>query len=503
MEKYCFSKEKTTKKQIKNILCFLMILVTFLPVEGQKYFSPNPSPSFSKAQSTTFLSSTPEIALKAGYYNISKAVLETVLILQSNAGKDQVDGAFNYGRVQSRPELTLYPAFSKSKNGYIICSTRSRGVEATAISLSLLRNKNKEKISTVEWLKLIFGANGDLHGLVNQGNEIYLSLTGKSFKDEGFIMQNEEIVHNQTQINNLNTLNQNISEINHIEIPEKENDITIKPSSETSINQKTDSLTTLPDTSIQTVELKIYDDRDINSIGEQSVKGTSNSEDTLSEIEKSSDLNNINTVDYTELSLNETQETETISIFKTESDVEHEYNDITIKENSEEEEYVSEKSVTKLSSNEIEYYPTDKGTWLYGGAISLVLSEGDLIFDVNPNYGYFLGNNFALGINLRHYQEIDFGSDDDFIHSLGFFLRGYAGKSKKVKVFGQIGGSVSLYNFDIEFPTFGYSSRVGWVSFLNHSIAMEYAFIGEIIGDNDPFLGFVIGFQVHFNKSSK
>jgi hypothetical protein len=149
------------------ILLFIpfFLLLTAQYTYAQQYFSPNPKVVTDQKKAEAFIKATPEITLKAEFYNVSKAVLETVLLLQSNAGTTISDGLFNYGRVLTEPQLTGYPAFSKSKGGFILCTTRSRGVEATALSLSLLRNDGKNSLTDAQWLNLVFGPGGILRVL--------------------------------------------------------------------------------------------------------------------------------------------------------------------------------------------------------------------------------------------------------------------------------------------------------------------------------------------------
>ncbi|MBK8854948.1 MAG: hypothetical protein IPN10_12810 [Saprospiraceae bacterium] len=185
------------KTQGKISLCFLMILVTFLPLQSQKYFSPNPKPVVNQEEISFFLARIPEISLKADFYNISRPVLETVLVLQSNAGSHISDGYYNYGRILTKPELSSYQAFSKTKNGFILCSTRSRGVEATALSLSILRNKDKQQITDTEWIKLIFDEGGDLEVLKKEAEIIYKAISGNSFKDIGVNINSKDVTSSE------------------------------------------------------------------------------------------------------------------------------------------------------------------------------------------------------------------------------------------------------------------------------------------------------------------
>ncbi|MGB4958174.1 MAG: hypothetical protein WBO36_01800, partial [Saprospiraceae bacterium] len=147
------------------LLSLALTLCIFNNAFSQSYFSPNPAPVFEQHKMDAFIKATPEITLKAEYYNVSKAVLETILVLQSNSGSIISDGSYNYSRVLPNAGLNSFSAFSNSKNGFILCSTRSRGVEATALSMSILRNAGKTSMTEAQWLTLVFGPGGDLDKL--------------------------------------------------------------------------------------------------------------------------------------------------------------------------------------------------------------------------------------------------------------------------------------------------------------------------------------------------
>ena len=202
---------------LKLLTIFFYLFFNQVSINGQKYFSPNPKVVINQKKMNAFIASTPEIPLKAQYYNISKPVLETVLLLQSNCGTSTSDGTFNYGRVLIHPELTSYPAFSKSKNGFILCSNRSRGVEATALSLSLLRNDDKNPLTDVQWITLIFGTNGDLNSLFQQADEVYTLITGTSFVKLGINLEKKlsPLKSDESKvINSVDTLESNVQTSN-------------------------------------------------------------------------------------------------------------------------------------------------------------------------------------------------------------------------------------------------------------------------------------------------
>jgi hypothetical protein len=69
--------------------------------------------------------------------------------------------------------------------------TDQEGVEATALSLSLLRNDGKNPLTDIQWITLVFGPEGDLNCLFQQADEIYTLRTGTSFAKLGIYLEEE------------------------------------------------------------------------------------------------------------------------------------------------------------------------------------------------------------------------------------------------------------------------------------------------------------------------
>lgn len=482
------------KFQEKIILCFLMILVTFLPIKSQKYFSPNPKPVVNHEEISLFLARIPEISLKADFYNISRSVLETVLVLQSNAGSDISDGSYNYGRILVRPELTSYPAFSKSKDGYILCSTRSRGIEATALSLSLLRNKGKQAITDTEWLNLLFNEGGNLHLLKKEAEIIYKTISGKSFEDVGVhinvigITSTEEkmpATQNQPETKQASIIQDTfVSELKSI-------DLKSEPIQSDSIIERN-----LEENSIQKTE--VFTDVDFRHEGKNTESENKNLADNQN-VQK--EINSFQEEPIETKPESNTHLTPQEKVIQEKRSVKNEIpptNSIPVA--SQYQEKNPSKSHPEKNQQTTQKFPTDKGNWLYGGYSSLFYFDDELTLDLHPNYGYFLANNFVLGYSIRHLQTIEFSRDDDFYNSLGLFIRAYGGKSQKGRIFGQIGGSVGVVDFDFEFPTLSYNARIGYARFLNQHTAWEFSIFGEEFTNGDVNLGFGLGYQIHFRK---
>ena len=482
---------------------------------GQSFFSPNSKVLVDQKKAGDFIKATPEIALKAEYYNVSKAVLETILVLQSNAGTIISDGRYNYGRVNVHPELTLYPAFSKTKNGFILCSTRSRGVEATALSLSLMRNDGKNSLSESQWLSLIFGQNGELKSLAQQADEIYTARTGKSFNQLGLNFANNQVSidNNKSQLPveaplvekqqsktkekedkielPLTKVVENKSTDPMSEpVPSKNEDMKTNPATEkTEMSHSKNSAENnepqpvavasakveviIPQEESKTIiepepqTLKIVEDAKIsleNRVAEAPTHSvTSESQDNTPITANSNQTNNVNV------------QTSNNTIYHTTTE--------------------SQRPGIKL------YGPTDKGSQLLGGSASFVRTDGNSILTINPNMGFFVANNFAIGLN--HFYAADLDGDYSDINALGPFMKFYIGNSQKGKVFAQISGAIAVADLDFDYLNYSYGLRAGYTVFINNSIALEFSGGYDKVIDGDGRFGGNVGFQIHFNKNEK
>jgi len=140
---------------------------------------------------------------------------------------------------------------------------------------------------------------------------------------------------------------------------------------------------------------------------------------------------------------------------------------------------------------------TKKGTWLLGGSASYVTSDGNSALQINPNLGYFVANNFALGLNVGYTRLEDFS-----IYQFGPGLRLYFGNSNSGKLFLH-GGANILTNSDFSDPLYGYIGRLGYAVFLNRSIALEIGLGYEKFEDSDAVFGSNFGFQIHFGPDKE
>jgi len=104
----------------------------------------------------------------------------------------------------------------------------------------------------------------------------------------------------------------------------------------------------------------------------------------------------------------------------------------------------------------------NKGAWMVGGSVAFESTEGENSIKIEPELGYFLINNLAVGSNFN----IDFEGDDTQIE-FGPFARYYAFKG----LFAQAGIGYAKENDND--ALIGYNGAVGYSWFLNNSVAFE------------------------------
>ena len=152
---------------------------------------------------------------------------------------------------------------------------------------------------------------------------------------------------------------------------------------------------------------------------------------------------------------------------------------------------------------------TDKGSHLAGGTVSVnnTFSSQSSLFNVNlnPNYGYFIANNFAIGgiLSLTYSSNT---TNYSTLAALSPFIRYYIGPPKTCMFFGyaSAGGgvesddqrkNVGLYNFQVG-PGFDY--------FINKHVAAEaiLTYTGSKLNISESNynnnVGLLIGLQVFF-----
>jgi hypothetical protein len=152
---------------------------------------------------------------------------------------------------------------------------------------------------------------------------------------------------------------------------------------------------------------------------------------------------------------------------------------------------------------------TDKGSHLAGGTISVSgtnsNSTNSFNANLNPNYGYFVANNLAIGgiLSLSYSYTKAFQTN---LGTLSPFVRYYFGAPKTAMFFayGSAGGGISVNDNQKGVGLFNYSVGPGFDYFVNKHVAFEaLATFGgrkdyqSTTGFNNS-LNLLIGLQVFF-----
>jgi hypothetical protein len=168
------------------------------------------------------------------------------------------------------------------------------------------------------------------------------------------------------------------------------------------------------------------------------------------------------------------------------------------------------------------YGQTGKGTSLIGGNMFFNSQNNFYEFSVNPNYGYFFGNSFCMGL-FSEFSTNKFDVDD--IHnnsiSLGPLFR-YFLNSGKVRIFTEIKPSYGWYSTNYQ-DTYSASSKTkGSFYKLKHGVGLSCVIISNVsietmisyywmntiseisngsfhqdFNYNDHGVSFVFGFQIY------
>lgn len=156
---------------------------------------------------------------------------------------------------------------------------------------------------------------------------------------------------------------------------------------------------------------------------------------------------------------------------------------------------------------------TEKGNWMLGGDIGLGLGAGGNFFtysgQMNPNLGYFVKDNLALGLKTRVNIA---GRRDQFSQTYTFspFARYYFDtKKEKIKPFVQ--GELGYEYFNLKRTGFTFpdhrlksSLSTGLAFFLSENVSLEtsvrYDYRNGLDGSIPAHdIGFNLGFQIHLN----
>jgi hypothetical protein len=156
---------------------------------------------------------------------------------------------------------------------------------------------------------------------------------------------------------------------------------------------------------------------------------------------------------------------------------------------------------------------TTKGNWMFGGAgdYSHFTTKNDLgttskysTITINPNFAYFIKDNWAIGgnLNYRNYSSNYFGNSNSY--GLGILTRYYFLKPTKIyNFFAQANFIYSVTHADLTGYSQFYITKIGSVIFLNNSIGIEFSIqyekeINDVAKNSVIKAG--IGIQIHLQK---
>ena len=152
---------------------------------------------------------------------------------------------------------------------------------------------------------------------------------------------------------------------------------------------------------------------------------------------------------------------------------------------------------------------TDKGSHLAGGTINIsgTNSNQTNLFNanLNPNYGYFIANNLAIGgiLSMSYTSTKNLQTRSGILSP---FIRYYFGAPKTAMFFayGSAGGGLRSDNSQKNVGLFNYSVGPGFDYFVNNHVAFEAlaTFSGSKYNESgtgfNNSVGLLIGLQVFF-----
>ena len=152
---------------------------------------------------------------------------------------------------------------------------------------------------------------------------------------------------------------------------------------------------------------------------------------------------------------------------------------------------------------------TDKGDVLIGGSLGFQTGEGSNSFNFDPNVGFFVGDNFALGGALG-FSSSKLGELNTTTFGIGPFARYYFGStSTKPFVVTEVDFLSTSFKVDGQKTNssgFGWLLGLGFAAFINESIAVEgvsgYNYSKFKNTDGSGGFALRLGFQVYLNKKS-
>jgi hypothetical protein len=151
----------------------------------------------------------------------------------------------------------------------------------------------------------------------------------------------------------------------------------------------------------------------------------------------------------------------------------------------------------------------EKGTVMVGGSLGFNTGDGTSQFDFNPNVGFFVANNFALG-GFAAYSSKNLGATKVNEFGIGPFARYYFGVTQTkpflVTEFDYISSTTKVGEIKTSASGFGFLVGMGFAAFINETVAIEgiTGYNYSKFKDSDGSSGFAMrfGFQIYLNNNS-
>lgn len=150
---------------------------------------------------------------------------------------------------------------------------------------------------------------------------------------------------------------------------------------------------------------------------------------------------------------------------------------------------------------------TDKGAIMAGGQLSLNTNKGGSSFRFNPQLGFFVADNFAVGGEMN----MDFSKAGTVKSSelgLGPFARYYFGKAQTkpflVSSANYVTVTTKSNNLEVNSTGWSFLFGVGFAAFLNRNIAVEgisgYRYANYSNTEGAGGFSLSVGFQLYFAR---
>jgi hypothetical protein len=149
----------------------------------------------------------------------------------------------------------------------------------------------------------------------------------------------------------------------------------------------------------------------------------------------------------------------------------------------------------------------EKGTVMVGGNLGLKTGEGNSEFSLNPNIGFFVANNFAIG-GHANYSSRELGTTKVNEFGIGPFARYYFGvtstKPFLVTEFDFLSNTTKVGDQKISTSGTGFLFGMGFAAFINETVAVEgvtgYNYAKYKNADGAGGFAMRFGFQIYLNN---